>query len=62
MDWQGILVILNTIDTFMGVVFLVGSWLGIRAWWRSRRRHAQEGSDAVGSAGPEDTQEDEVIR
>lgn len=61
MDWQGILVILNTIDTFMGAVFLVGSWLGIRAWLRSRR-YAQTGSDAVGSAGPEDAQEDEVIR
>ena len=59
MDWQGILVILNTIDTFMGAVFLVGSWFGIRAWWRSR---AQAGQDAVGAKGSEDTQKDATQR
>ena len=43
MPWSDILIILNTIDTALGALFLVASWLGLRAWWRSR---AQERQDA----------------
>jgi hypothetical protein len=36
--WQEVLVILNTIDTFAGVLFLAGSWFGFRAWLRDRKK------------------------
>lgn len=52
MPWQELFVVLNTIDTFAGLLFALGSWLGFRAWRRSR---AQAGQDAVGTAGSEDS-------
>ncbi len=60
MPWQDILTILNTIDTAAGGLFLVATWFGFRAWWRSR--HAQAGQDTVESPRPEDPQEDAASR
>ncbi len=38
MPWQDILIFLNTLDTALGVVFLIFSWLGFRIWWRNRAK------------------------
>jgi hypothetical protein len=35
--WYDILIFLNTLDTALGAIFLLGSWFGFRAWWRNRR-------------------------
>ena len=59
MPWNDLLTILNTIDTAAGLLFLVGSFLGIRAWWRGREK---TGQGVVGPTGQEDTQEDETPR
>ncbi len=43
--WQDILTILNTIDTAAGLLFLAGSWFGIRAWLHGRARERRERED-----------------
>ena len=59
MDWNDTLTLLIAIDTALNVKLIAGVWFFLR-WWR--KRHAQEGQDAVGSAGAEDAQEDAVTR
>lgn len=41
MPWRDIFIIGNTVDTFAGAVFLVGSYLGFRAWWKGRKKNDQ---------------------
>lgn len=57
LPWNDVLTLLNTIDTVLGGVFLVISYIGLRFWWDNR--HAQAGHKAVESSGSEDAQEDE---
>lgn len=60
MPWQDILTLLNTIDTAAGVLFLIATWFGFRAWWRNR--HAQTGQSTVEPPRPEDPQKDAGAR
>ena len=60
MPWQDILLVLNTVDTFAGVLFLAGSWFGFRAW--SRSRAVQTGLGPVEPPLAEDAEEDEAAK
>jgi hypothetical protein len=58
--WQEILTVLNTVDTAAGAIFLLGSWFGFRAWWRSRRAEAER--DALGAPRAQEAPPDAAER
>lgn len=58
--WQEILVVLNTVDTALGAVFLIFSCLGFRTWWRERREKGRTG--AMGAPGSEEAPPDATAR
>lgn len=65
MDWNDWLTLFNTLETILVLIILPLATERVIAWYgylRRWMRRDQEGQDAVGSAGEEDTQEDATER